>query len=85
MHGSHYLAQNSIIINVKAVVAKSFERIYRGNLVGMGVLPLVFNGNAWVWTAPRRFPYLILLCVDIVPQFSGAFESYDFSFPEGQV
>jgi aconitate hydratase len=30
---------------VKAVVAKSFERIHRSNLVGMGVLPLQFKGT----------------------------------------
>jgi len=30
---------------VRAVVARSFERIHRSNLVGMGVLPLQFNGN----------------------------------------
>jgi aconitate hydratase len=30
---------------VKAVIAESFERIHRSNLVGMGVLPLVFTGN----------------------------------------
>jgi aconitate hydratase len=31
---------------VKAVIAESFERIHRSNLVGMGVLPLVFmNGE----------------------------------------
>jgi aconitate hydratase len=29
---------------VRAVVAKSFERIHRSNLVGMGVLPLQFKG-----------------------------------------
>ena len=30
------------MLNVKAVIAKSFERIHRSNLVGMGVLPLEF-------------------------------------------
>jgi aconitate hydratase len=30
---------------VKAVVARSFERIHRANLVGMGVLPLQFTGS----------------------------------------
>ena len=32
------------MLGVKAVVAKSFERIHRSNLVGMGVLPLQFKG-----------------------------------------
>jgi len=30
-------------LGVKAVVAESFERIHRSNLIGMGVLPLVFK------------------------------------------
>ena len=32
-------------MGVKAVVAKSFERIHRSNLIGMGVLPLQFKGD----------------------------------------
>jgi len=33
---------------VRAVIAQSFERIHRSNLVGMGVLPLVFEeGMSW--------------------------------------
>jgi aconitate hydratase len=33
---------------VRAVIAQSFERIHRSNLVGMGVLPLVFeDGASW--------------------------------------
>jgi aconitate hydratase len=33
---------------VRAVVAESFERIHRSNLVGMGVVPLVFQeGDSW--------------------------------------
>ena len=40
-----WAAKGTRLLNVKAVVAKSFERIHRSNLVGMGVLPLVFNGD----------------------------------------
>lgn len=40
-----WAAKGTSLLNVKAVVAKSFERIHRSNLVGMGVLPLVFNGD----------------------------------------
>jgi aconitate hydratase A / 2-methylisocitrate dehydratase len=40
-----WAAKGTHLLNVKAVVAKSFERIHRSNLVGMGVLPLVFNGD----------------------------------------
>jgi len=32
-------------LGVRAVVAESFERIHRSNLVGMGVLPLLFTGG----------------------------------------
>jgi len=40
-----WAAKGSNLLNVKAVIAKSFERIHRSNLVGMGVLPLVFNAE----------------------------------------
>ena len=33
------------MLGIKAVVARSFERIHRSNLVGMGVLPLQFKGD----------------------------------------
>ena len=34
--------QGHPLLGVRAVIAKSFERIHRSNLVGMGVLPLQF-------------------------------------------
>jgi aconitate hydratase len=37
-----WAAKGSLLLNIKAVIAKSFERIHRSNLVGMGVLPLQF-------------------------------------------
>ena len=40
-----WAAKGTNLLNVKAVIAKSFERIHRSNLVGMGVLPLVFNDD----------------------------------------
>jgi aconitate hydratase len=40
-----WAAKGTMLLGVKAVIAESFERIHRSNLVGMGVLPLVFmNG-----------------------------------------
>lgn len=39
-----WAAKGSLLLGVKVVVAKSFERIHRSNLVGMGVLPLQFKG-----------------------------------------
>ncbi|WP_299429465.1 aconitate hydratase AcnA [uncultured Meiothermus sp.] len=37
-----WAAKGTYLLGVKAVIAQSFERIHRSNLVGMGVLPLVF-------------------------------------------
>jgi aconitate hydratase len=37
-----WAAKGTILLGIKAVVAESFERIHRSNLVGMGVLPLQF-------------------------------------------
>ena len=49
--GSHYgtgssrdwAAKGPMLLGVRAVIAKSFERIHRSNLVGMGILPLTFK------------------------------------------
>lgn len=38
-----WAAKGTALLGVKCVVAQSFERIHRSNLVGMGVLPLQFN------------------------------------------
>jgi len=40
-----WAAKGTRLLGVKAVVAESFERIHRSNLVGMGVLPLQFTGG----------------------------------------
>ncbi|RYJ04097.1 MAG: aconitate hydratase AcnA, partial [Acetobacteraceae bacterium] len=41
-----WAAKGTFLLGIKAVIAESFERIHRSNLVGMGVLPLVFmNGE----------------------------------------
>jgi len=40
-----WAAKGTQLLGVKAVVAKSFERIHRSNLVGMGVLPCQFKGT----------------------------------------
>ncbi len=40
-----WAAKGTILLGVKAVITGSFERIHRSNLVGMGVLPLVFKEN----------------------------------------
>jgi aconitate hydratase len=40
-----WAAKGTVLLGVRAVIAESFERIHRSNLVGMGVLPLVFKGG----------------------------------------
>jgi aconitate hydratase len=40
-----WAAKGTLLLGVKAVIAESFERIHRSNLVGMGVLPLQFIGG----------------------------------------
>ncbi|WHX49869.1 aconitate hydratase AcnA [Paenibacillus woosongensis] len=43
-----WAAKGTYLLGVKAVIAESFERIHRSNLVGMGVLPLQFQeGHGW--------------------------------------
>lgn len=37
-----WAAKGTLLLGIKAVIATSFERIHRSNLVGMGVLPLTF-------------------------------------------
>ncbi|AEM51220.1 aconitate hydratase AcnA [Stenotrophomonas maltophilia] len=40
-----WAAKGTLLLGVKAVIAESFERIHRSNLVGMGVLPLQFRNG----------------------------------------
>ncbi len=43
-----WAAKGTFLLGVRAVIAESFERIHRSNLVGMGVLPLEFaGGDGW--------------------------------------
>ncbi|MBB5753525.1 aconitate hydratase AcnA [Prosthecomicrobium pneumaticum] len=43
-----WAAKGTNLLGVRAVIAQSFERIHRSNLVGMGIVPLVFEeGTSW--------------------------------------
>ncbi|MFZ0071030.1 MAG: aconitate hydratase AcnA, partial [Xanthobacteraceae bacterium] len=43
-----WAAKGTILLGVRAVITQSFERIHRSNLIGMGVVPLVFEeGTTW--------------------------------------
>jgi aconitate hydratase len=46
-----WAAKGTLLLGVRAVIAKSFERIHRSNLVGMGVLPLQFKAGESVQSA----------------------------------
>ena len=43
-----WAAKGTGLLGIKAIIAESYERIHRSNLVGMGVLPLIFKeGDSW--------------------------------------
>jgi aconitate hydratase len=42
-----WAAKGTRLLGVRAVIAESFERIHRSNLVGMGVIPLKFKHEGW--------------------------------------
>jgi aconitate hydratase len=43
-----WAAKGAVLLGIRAVITQTFERIHRANLVGMGVLPLVFEeGTSW--------------------------------------
>ena len=50
-----WAAKGTMLLGVKAVIAESFERIHRSNLVNMGVLPLQFvAGRVGLLARPHR-------------------------------
>ncbi|MGE4242708.1 aconitate hydratase [Ramlibacter sp.] len=58
-----WAAKGTQLLGIKAVIARSFERIHRSNLVGMGVLPLQFQGSD-TWQSLRLDGREL---VDVVP------------------
>ncbi len=67
-----WAAKGTLLLGVRAVIAESFERIHRSNLVGMGVLPLQFHQDNSVrslgLTGKETFTILGLADVDEVPR-----------------
>ncbi len=65
-----WAAKGTILLGVKAVIAESYERIHRNNLVGMGVLPLVFKTgeNVDALGLDGTEMYSILGLADIAPR-----------------
>ena len=65
-----WAAKGTQLLGIRAVVARSFERIHRSNLVGMGVLPLQFKGADCWQTLALRGDELITIepVADLKPQ-----------------
>ena len=65
-----WAAKGTQLLGIKAVVARSFERIHRSNLVGMGVLPLQFMGNdSWQTLGLDGTEYIdVVPADDLAPQ-----------------
>jgi len=56
-----WAAKGTVLLGIRAVIAQSFERIHRSNLVGMGVVPLVFEeGTSWQTLGLRGDEQVIL-------------------------
>jgi aconitate hydratase len=67
-----WAAKGALLLGVRAVIAESFERIHRSNLVGMGVLPLIFEPgqNAESLGLSGREQLTILVPAEIRPRQS---------------
>ena len=65
-----WAAKGTQLLGIKAVVARSFERIHRSNLVGMGVLPLQFKGNdSWQSLGLTGEEFIdVIPAADLAPQ-----------------
>ena len=67
-----WAAKGTRLLGVRAVIAESFERIHRSNLVGMGVLPLQFADGESVeslgLTGHERFTVAGLAGADPIPR-----------------
>ena len=69
-----WAAKGTNLLGVKAVIAESFERIHRSNLVGMGVLPLQFkldqNRKSLNLTGRETLDILGLTGVELTPRMN---------------
>jgi len=65
-----WAAKGTVLLGVRAVIAESFERIHRSNLVGMGVLPLQFRDgeNAATFGLTGEEKYTITGIADLQPR-----------------
>ena len=79
-----WAAKGTRLLGVKAVIAESFERIHRSNLIGMGVLPLQFeDGASWTSLGMTGDESVTILGVaEIEPR---ALMTVQVTFPDGTV
>ncbi|SDL60659.1 aconitate hydratase AcnA [Maricaulis salignorans] len=79
-----WAAKGTRLLGVKAVIAESFERIHRSNLIGMGVLPLQFeDGASWEGLGMTGDESVNILGVaEIEPR---ALMTVEITFPDGTV
>ena len=77
-----WAAKGTQLLGVKAVIVRSFERIHRANLVGMGVLPLQFTGSDSAASLGIKGDETIdvLLPAELVPQQE---ITLSISYPDG--
>src|SRR6185503_18541771 len=54
-----WAAKGTLLLGVRAVIAESYERIHRSNLVGMGVLPLQFKAGQNAETLGLKGPEVL--------------------------
>ncbi len=64
-----WAAKGTALLGIKAVVTRSFERIHRSNLIGMGVLPLQFKaGDSWQTLGLKGDETIdVILAADVKP------------------
>ena len=68
-----WAAKGTALLGIKAVVARSFERIHRSNLIGMGVLPLQFKpGDSWTGLGLKGEETVDVLLADELKPLSDA-------------
>jgi len=68
-----WAAKGTALLGIKAVVARSFERIHRSNLIGMGVLPLQFKGSdSWQSLGLRGDERVDVLLAEVLQPLSDA-------------
>ena len=79
-----WAAKGTRLLGVKAVIAESFERIHRSNLIGMGVLPLQFeDGASWEGLGMTGDESVNILGVaEIEPR---ALMTVEVTFPDGTI